>query len=230
MAKVYGADLFPAIFIDRIEIVKGGSSVLYGPEAIAGVVNLITAEPFESGFEVDAGFSSVRGDTSDFEASFIGDYVSADGSFRMSGYGYYTESEGLDLGNDGFTEIPEFENTVIGLQGWWNPSETTELKTTYQYMDQSHRGGDQLNLPEEKAEVAESLAHEIHIAQFNWTQEISSDFDYSLGLSYMNIERESFYGSRGGSEDAAGPVQLRQKLTPKPARGLEPDRKRGLLL
>jgi outer membrane receptor for ferrienterochelin and colicins len=31
LAEVYGADLFPSVFIDRIEVVKGGSSVLYEP-------------------------------------------------------------------------------------------------------------------------------------------------------------------------------------------------------
>lgn len=203
LAKVYGADLFPAIFIDRIEVVKGGSSVLYGPEAIAGVVNLITAEPAESGFEIDAGFSSVRGDTSDWESSFRGDFVADDGTFALSAYGFYTDREGLDLSTDGFTEIPEFENTVVGLQTWWNPNNQMQLKANYQYMDQSHRGGSDLSVREEDAIVAESLAHEIHTAQVRWDHQINSDFDYSLGASYMNIERESFYGGRSGSEQLA---------------------------
>ena len=43
LAKVYGASLFPAIFIDRIEVVKGSSSVLYGPEAIAAVAKCRSA-------------------------------------------------------------------------------------------------------------------------------------------------------------------------------------------
>jgi len=203
LAKVYGADLFPAIFIDRIEVVKGGSSVLYGPEAMAGVVNLITAEPFESAFEAEAGYSSVLGDTSDWEASVRGDYVDPEGRFSLSAYGYITDQESVDLTTDGFTEIPEFENRVFGLQSWWYPTAEATLKANYQYMDQSHRGGDRLDRPEEQARVAESLEHDIHIAQVSWKQRLNPDFDYSLGASYLFIERTSFYGARGDNEQRA---------------------------
>ena len=95
LAKVYGADL-SAIFIDRIEVVKGGSSVLYGPEAMAGVVNLITDEPIESGFEVALGVEIAAGDATTWEASARGDYVDTDSC--VTGYVYHTDREGLDLG------------------------------------------------------------------------------------------------------------------------------------
>ncbi|MFP4203975.1 MAG: TonB-dependent receptor plug domain-containing protein [Opitutales bacterium] len=203
LAKVYGADLFPAIFIDRIEVVKGGSSVLYGPEAMAGVVNLITAEPFQSGFESEAGYSTVLGDTADWEASFRGDYVDPAGRFSLSAYGLHADEESVDMSDDGFSDIPEYENTIFGLQGWWHPSGQATLKANYQYMDQTHRGGDRLDLPEEQARVAESLAHEIHLAQVNWKQQVHPDFDYSLGASLIHLERESFYGARAVSEDNA---------------------------
>lgn len=203
LAKVYGADLFPAVFIDRIEVVKGGSSVLYGAEAMAGVVNLITSEPSKSGFETEIGYSSVLGDTDDYEVSFRGDYSAPDGSFSFTGYGYYVDEEAVDLTTDGFSDIPEFENMIVGAQAWWRPNEDATLRGNYQYMDQSHRGGDLLDEPEEQARVAESLAHEIHIAQVSWKKQVGPDFDYSLGASYMYIERESFYGARGDSEQRA---------------------------
>lgn len=203
LAKVYGADLFPAIFVDRIEVVKGGSSVLYGPEAIAGVVNLITGRPFTSGFEARSTVRSLDGSATEFESSFIGDYVSRDNKESLSVYGMYRNRDGLDLSGDGFTELAEFENTVIGLQNWWSPLEDATLKLTYQYMDQAHRGGDQLNLPEEQARVAESLAHKIHMANAEWKQMITPEFDYLVRGSAMYIERESFYGSRGDNEQRA---------------------------
>lgn len=203
LAKVYGADLFPAIFIDRIEVVKGGSSVLYGPEAMAGVVNLITAEPVRSGVRTSAGYESILGDAGEWEASMRGDYVDPNGRYSLTAYGFWQDREGLDLTTDGFTEIPEFENRVVGLQGWWHPIDGATLKANYQFMDQAHRGGDRLDLPEEKARVAESLAHDIHMAQVSWTQRVSPSFDYSLSASYLFIQRESFYGARGDNEQRA---------------------------
>ncbi|MDA7611055.1 Plug domain-containing protein, partial [bacterium] len=41
LAGVYGIEQIPAGLIGQIEIVKGGGSVLYGPGAVAGVINLI---------------------------------------------------------------------------------------------------------------------------------------------------------------------------------------------
>lgn len=203
LAKVYGADLFPTIFIDRIEVVKGGSSVLYGPEAMAGVVNLLSREPDSSGGEVRFSLHSIKGDTTETESSFQGDWVGTAETFSLSAYGYYVKRDGLDLSTDGFTEMPEFENRVMGMQGWWHPTADGTLKLTYQYMDQAHRGGDQLDIPESQARVAESLAHEIHMAHIDWEQRVSSEFDYRLRASAMDIMRCSYYGARADSEQRA---------------------------
>jgi iron complex outermembrane receptor protein len=48
--------LIPNIALQRVEVVKDGSSALYGADAIAGVVNFITRENFE-GFEIQADYS-----------------------------------------------------------------------------------------------------------------------------------------------------------------------------
>ena len=42
LASVYGLSGIPNMIIDRLEIVKGPSSTLYGSEAVAGVINIIT--------------------------------------------------------------------------------------------------------------------------------------------------------------------------------------------
>lgn len=52
----YNLDQFPAGNIERIEVVKGGGSVLYGSEAVSGVVNIITKKKMEN--EVHAGFGN----------------------------------------------------------------------------------------------------------------------------------------------------------------------------
>ncbi len=46
LAAVYGLEHIPTAFIERIEVVKGGASSLYGPGAVAGVVNIIPREPW----------------------------------------------------------------------------------------------------------------------------------------------------------------------------------------
>lgn len=45
LAGVYALNAFPTSLVDKLEIVKGSSSTLYGSEAIAGVINLKTRNP-----------------------------------------------------------------------------------------------------------------------------------------------------------------------------------------
>lgn len=45
LASVYGLNGIPTSLIDRIEVIKGPSSTLYGSEAVAGVINVITKQP-----------------------------------------------------------------------------------------------------------------------------------------------------------------------------------------
>ncbi len=45
LASVYGLNGIPIMLIDRFEVIKGPVSTLYGSEAVAGVINIITRDP-----------------------------------------------------------------------------------------------------------------------------------------------------------------------------------------
>lgn len=47
LASVYGLNGIPSMMIDRFEVIKGPSSTLYGSEAVAGVINIITKDPLK---------------------------------------------------------------------------------------------------------------------------------------------------------------------------------------
>src|SRR5690606_12568765 len=61
LAQVYGIEQLPARMIERIEVVKGGGSALYGPGSVGGVVNVISREPSRSGGIVETRSELVRG-------------------------------------------------------------------------------------------------------------------------------------------------------------------------
>lgn len=50
LAAVYGLNGIPNMIIDRFEVIKGPSSTLYGSEAVAGVINIITKDPAKQPF------------------------------------------------------------------------------------------------------------------------------------------------------------------------------------
>ncbi|QSX35125.1 TonB-dependent receptor [Shewanella avicenniae] len=59
----------PVAMIQRVEILKDGASAVYGSDAIAGVVNIITKKDFD-GFQLDAKSSTTdRGDGQTYEMS-----------------------------------------------------------------------------------------------------------------------------------------------------------------
>ena len=52
LAAVYGLEQIPANMIERVEVMRGGGSALFGSSAIGGVVNIITREPIRNSGEV----------------------------------------------------------------------------------------------------------------------------------------------------------------------------------
>ncbi len=86
----YGVDLnsIPTAMIERIEVLTGGASAIYGSDAVAGVVNVITKSDFE-GIDVDLQVgASTRGDKNkeDFTVSFGSGF--GDGGHAMLSVGY----------------------------------------------------------------------------------------------------------------------------------------------
>lgn len=52
LAAVYGLEQLPLSMIERVEVVRGGGSALFGANAIGGVVNIITKEPLRNSFNL----------------------------------------------------------------------------------------------------------------------------------------------------------------------------------
>ncbi len=74
----------PAVLIDRVEILKEGASAIYGADAVAGVVNIITRDDFDGAeFEIQYSDSFDTKNASNKQASFIFGQTSDRGSFNV---------------------------------------------------------------------------------------------------------------------------------------------------
>jgi iron complex outermembrane receptor protein len=82
-------NMIPLAMIERIEILKDGSSALYGSEAIGGVVNIITKKNF-NGVEVGGryGFATGKGTVGEEKAYIVGGTTTEKSSVTM-GAQYY---------------------------------------------------------------------------------------------------------------------------------------------
>jgi outer membrane receptor for ferrienterochelin and colicins len=110
--------------IDRIEIVKGASSALYGSEALAGVINIITKRPKQDTF---SGNISERFST--FNSHDInGNLVWKKRKFSGTLFSNYYTNDGYDFNNQSFIQTVEpYHNTTLQTRLYYDFSDKLKL-------------------------------------------------------------------------------------------------------
>lgn len=109
LASVYGLNGINPALIQQVEIIKGPASTLYGSEAMAGVINVITKDPrFSPELSLD-----VSG-TSDAEGNLDFGFSSGPGDVRglLSGNLAYNDRF-VDQNDDGFSDFPLVRRGVV---------------------------------------------------------------------------------------------------------------------
>jgi len=102
LATVYGLSGIPNSLVERMEIVRGPSSALYGSEAIGGIINIITKSPDKAPKLSIDGFATTWMEAN-LDLGFtnkIGKKVNG-----LCGINFYNYSNPLDNNNDNFTDV-----------------------------------------------------------------------------------------------------------------------------
>jgi outer membrane receptor protein involved in Fe transport len=92
---VVDVNTIPSELIDRIDIVTGGNSAIYGSDAVAGVVNFIMKRDFEGLRLTGQGGVSSRGDRGSYFGAVTWGKNFADGRGNIAIAGEYSKSEAL---------------------------------------------------------------------------------------------------------------------------------------
>ncbi|MBQ0909973.1 TonB-dependent receptor [Flavobacterium sp. F-328] len=102
LGTVYGLSGIPNAMIDKIEVVKGAASTLYGSEAVGGLINIITKKPFAVPL-----FTADVFTTSWLETNVDLGYKTNIGSkaTALFGVNYFTYNNPIDNNNDNFTDV-----------------------------------------------------------------------------------------------------------------------------
>ncbi|MEM9600985.1 MAG: TonB-dependent receptor plug domain-containing protein, partial [Pseudomonadota bacterium] len=100
----------PTPLLERVEVVTGGASAVYGSDAIAGVVNFILDRDFE-GFEADANFSFFWDGNSNSFAQDVTDQSSTDG---ITPSDTQTDGETIDLWAKFGTGFGDGKGSMVG--------------------------------------------------------------------------------------------------------------------
>ena len=107
-------DQIPSNMIDRIEIVRGGGSSLYGSSAIGGIVNVITKIPKNDGFKL--GYDYVINNKADDKVLYGNATVFSENK-NTGGYLFVNKRnrDWYDFNNDNYSEIPIVKNNILEL-------------------------------------------------------------------------------------------------------------------
>jgi outer membrane receptor for ferrienterochelin and colicins len=195
LAAVYGIEQIPARMIERIEVVKGGGSALYGPGAVGGVVNVIPREPSKSGAVVETRGDVMHG-APGFAINGAADWVSTVQDTLVSVFGQSDRVRPLDLSGDGFTEVSRRRLDAFGARAakymLGNAGKLTLDVTT---IAEHRRGGNRLDQPPHEADIAESIDSRRRSAGGTWFHTKSPSLDYRVSVSWAGTSRDSYYGT-----------------------------------
>ena len=191
LSGVYGLEQIPANMIERVEVMRGGGSALFGASAIAGTINIITKEPLRNSGSIAHSITSIGG-SGDFDnsTSLNASLVNDNNKAGIYIFGQNRQRSGYDHDNDGFTELPELKAQTLGFRSYLRTSNYSKLTFEYHHISEYRRGGDRLNRPPHEADIAEQLNHSIDGGGLNYSMFFLFDkclfmpADLTAGIEY----------------------------------------------
>lgn len=211
LSGVYGLEQIPTSMIDRVEVVRGGGSVLYGANAIAGTINIITKEPTRNTFEASASVGIIDEDVLDNTFSFNTSLVTDDlqsGLFLFAQYRdrdsynanpddlWDADGDGVAETKDDFSEMAEMKNTNFGMRAYHRLNQYSKVSLEYHHLGEFRRGGNKFELPPHLADIAEQIRSNVNggSISYDW---LSKDLKHEMSFfnSMQYVDRETYYGA-----------------------------------
>lgn len=204
LSGVYGLEQIPANMIERVEVVRGGGSALYGASAIAGTINIITKEALRNSAQISHNIMSIGGsDSFNNSTSFNGSLVSDDGKMGAMIFGQKRHRSAYDKDGDGFSEIPQLDSRTLGFRSYLKTSTYSKLTMEYHNMHEFRRGGDRLNEEPFNAYITEQVESFIDGGGLKYDIFGPDKHRISIYTSAQLVKRKSYYG--GGTPISEAP-------------------------
>ncbi len=197
LAGIYGLEQIPANMIDRVEVIRGGGSALFGSSAIAGIINIITKEPTANTVTLSNTTNLIYGKKTDFNTSFNASIVSDDYKTGVMFFGSTRQRSPFDYDGDGFTELTKINMKNLGFRAYYKPGLHSKLSFEYHNIGEFRRGGSDLDLPAHESAITEQLDHNINTGGLKYDV-FSSDYKHRFNMysSLQLIDRKSYYGTQ----------------------------------
>ena len=196
LAAVYGLDQLPVAMIERVEVVRGGGSALFGSNAIGGVVNIITRDPLRNSLTLANTTHILSGGTTDINTALNGSFVSDDNKVGVYLFAQVKGRDAYDRNGDGFSDIPSLNSETAGFRAYYKTSAYTRITAEYHHTHEFRRGGDNLSEAPHMAMICEQLDHKIDGGGLRFDY-FSPDSRHRMSVytSAQGIDRSSYFGT-----------------------------------
>ncbi len=196
LAGVYALEQIPANMIEKLEVVKGGGSALYGGNAVAGVVNVVLKESQKSGSRFSLTQESINKEPNT-SLSFNTDLVSKDLDTSTSFFANYQNRSPMDYNDDDFSDLGKLTNISFGsnFSHYFNRLQG-KLKLNVMSIFEDRRGGNKFDLPEHMADIAEAVKTYRTDLGLGWEQTFSLKSILKVNANFTYTKRKSYYGSQ----------------------------------
>ena len=195
LAGVYGLDLMPVAMVERVEVIRGGGSALFGSNAIGGVVNIITKDPVHNTLSLSNTTNIMEDGTPDINTSVGGAFVSDDYKLGAYVFGQVKNRDGYDRNDDGFTDITRLLSETVGFRAYYKTSAHSRLTAEYHHIHDFRRGGNNLDQAPHMADICEQVDHYIDGGGLRYDFFPNIRHRASIYASAQGISRSSYFGA-----------------------------------
>ncbi|MCM0041309.1 MAG: TonB-dependent receptor [Algoriphagus sp.] len=193
LATVYGLSGIPQSLIDRIEIVKGPASTLYGSEAVGGLIHILTKKPEKAPlFSID--FMGTSWQELSMDASVktsFGKYVQS-----LTGVNIFQYKQPLDKNKDGLTDLALQDRVSIFQKIAMQRNKGKLLSLAGRLVLEDRWGGEMNWTPRERG--GDQIYGE-SIQTWRWelfgTYDLPLIQDLKLQVSANGHQQDSYYGT-----------------------------------
>lgn len=193
LTGLYGLEQIPVNMIDKIEVIRGGGSSLYGSSAIGGTVNILTKIPNQNSFLINSMAQNINGQAMDFMTSGNGTIVSKKQKSGASFFINRRDRQAYDHNDDNFSELPEIRNTSLGFSTFLLPAENQKIEFSISNLNEYRYGGELVDMAAHLVQQSEERRHKVWMASTDY----QVNFDKASLIAYgawQNTLRDHYTG------------------------------------
>ena len=197
LSGVYGLEQIPTNMIERVEVVRGGGSALFGANAVGGTINIITKDPINNSFQISSTLSAIEGKSWEQYMGANVSLVSKDHQYGIAAYETYRNRNPYDVDGDSFSEIGKLNMNTFGLRAYYKPSQFSRLSLEYHATNEFRRGGNKFHLEPFESDITEQTKHIINSGGLTYDV-FWKEYKHKLSFytSAQHVDRNSYYGAQ----------------------------------